>query len=876
MKIAWFTPFHTRSAIGQISKLVCDEIQKNYDLDIFTFNQDETISTSIRVIKYKASDFSTKYLEHYDYVIYNIGNYAGNHKEIWEVMCQYPGILVLHDQLMQNFFYQITMVPEYGGNSITGEQEYLELMRTCYGERGTIVGKALFTPYIGEGKQRIWNSDAAKAYPLLEPVLAKSTAVFSHANFFIQKIKEVFYGPTGFAYLPHLIKSNQSDMHIPGEIIEGNKKLVVSTGLVHPIKRISQVAEMLLVNPDIAQRISYVVIGDYSGPYGDYLYSLAHGPLKGCLYLLGYQSNEMLETFLQKADFCVNLRYPNTEVCSKALIEQMAFENPVIVLDQGVFNEIPNDCIVKIQMENEILELAAAFNYLLDNNVIRQEIGRRALQFVQKNCTPEIYAKRFITFLENIPQTIAIDNLVNDTIRLNHRVLSDLSFNQKSAPWVTDTITRELYNLCRAISVKPSGRKVIGIWFGFPYLVELRREGITRFMLYMLLALLDQYPIDCEIWTYSLNEEEIRISFEPLLNNKEYQNRVHIITEKNYIEILELPSYEYELPLMVNENEDNLGYLARDFSNATCFVTGIVYLDNVIATGKPLFVPVHDLGIHLHYDEFIIKDPLYKARFVDVRSRAENFSRAYAFMFCNSDYVRKEHLLKYISSIDSKRTRVVYLPVNIPSDLEANLLTKEEIRHKFKLNGLYIFYPSQVRPYKNVQLLIEALSLLKKRNIDISLVLTGIPSDVPDVEIAIKKHQIHDQVICITNVLENELYSLYKYAAAAAVPTLFEGGFPWQACEALLMETPLVLSKIPVVQERIESLGMSLEDCGMELFDPHSSLECANALEKVILNRKEILASQKHFRDAFLAYSWKDAAAQYYNMFFNTEKVENE
>ena len=835
MKIAWFTPFHPQSAIGQVSKLVCEELQKVCELDIFAFNQGEIIPSSLPVIRYKSSNFDSRCLDRYDHVVYNIGNYAGNHKEIWDVMGGYPGILVLHDQIMQNFFQQITMVPDFGGNPQTGEREYLELMRTCYGEQGESAGKALFKSYIGEDKQRIWSSDAAMVYPLLEPVLAKATAVFSHAGFFIDKLKDSFYGPTGFAYLPHIIKPSQTDVLIPEEFMKGSKTLVVSNGLVHPVKRIRQVAEMLLANPDIAERVRYVVIGDYGGPYGDYLYSLSQRQLKGCLYLLGYQPNDVMESFLQKVDFCVNLRYPNSEICSKSLIEQMAFENPVIVLNQGVFNEIPNDCVVKISLENEILELANAFRFLLDNDDKRHEIGSRALNFIKVNCTPEVYATRIKSFLEKIPKTVAIDKVVNDTIYLNRLALNDLSFSQKNVPWVVDTVWRELSNVSCAISSNQSSNEVLGVWFGFPYMVSLRREGITRFMLYMLLALLEQYPVECEIWTYSFNEEEIRISFEPLLKQKESDKRVRVITEQNYKEMLHIPSYKYELPFNINETQDNLSYLAKLYSKTTCFITAIVYLDNVIGTGKPIFVPVHDLGIYEHYDDFIIMDPLYKARHVDIRSRAENLARSGAFMFCESEHVRRSQVLNYIFSIDELRTDVIYFPVFIPKNLDEQLLEEKEILQKFGLKKPYLYYPTQVRPYKNVFVLIEALSILRERNLDVEVVLTGKPTDVPNVELAIKRHKLKDRVICLSNVNEIELFSLYRYAAAAAIPTLFEGGFPLQAMEALYVGTPLVLSDIPVVRDRIKFCGMSLENCGLEIFNPHSPLECADALERVLL-----------------------------------------
>ena len=325
----------------------------------------------------------------------------------------------------------------------------------------------------------------------------------------------------------------------------------------------------------------------------------------------------------------------------------MAFGNPVIVLERDFYNEIPDGCVVKIQLENEISDLANAFHFLLDNESTRLEIGNKASDFVKVNCTPEVYVSRFKSFLEGIPRTISSNRLVNDSIQLNHQTLKDLSFNQQNVPWVVDAVGRELSNVFSAISPKPSDRKVLGIWFGFPYVASLRREGMTKFLLYMLSAMLEEYPVDCEIWVYSFNEEEIKNSFNALINEKEFNNRIRIITEKNFMEALDVPAYKRDLPFEINETLDNLADLANEYSKATCFITAIVYLDNVIGTGKPLFVPVHDLGIHVHYDDFILMDPLYKARHVDIRSRAENLARAGAIMFSESEVVRQNQVLNF-------------------------------------------------------------------------------------------------------------------------------------------------------------------------------------------------------------------------------------
>ena len=247
--------------------------------------------------------------------------------------------------------------------------------------------------------------------------------------------------------------------------------------------------------------------------------------------------------------------------------------------------------------------------------------------------------------------------------------------------------------------------------------------------------------------------------------------------------------------------------------------------------------------------------------------------RAGAFMFSNSDFVRREHLLKYIPSINEAKTATIYLPVNIPKGIHDHLLSEKTIREKFRIKKQYIFYPTQVRPYKNVKVLVEAVSILHERGYDIDLVLTGNPSDVPDVEIAINQLKLKDVVMSLSNVTEYELYSLYRYAAMSAVPTLFEGGFPWQACEALFMDAPLVLSDIPVVRERIKILGMDPQNCGIRLFDPKDAMELAIAMEQVLLDRETALASQMEFKEKLLSYSWFDAVEKYYNLFFAEQSI---
>ena len=158
--------------------------------------------------------------------------------------------------------------------------------------------------------------------------------------------------PVGAAYLPYEPKFKRHQ-ELPTFFARDPKKLlIVSNGIVQPNKHIKDLADVLKKNDDLRNAVQYVVIGDCSGPYGDELKEMASGSLSGCLFMMGYQPYDVMESFLQSADLCVNMRYPNSEVCSLSLFEQMGYGKAVIAFNSGIFGEMPEDSIIKLDSES--------------------------------------------------------------------------------------------------------------------------------------------------------------------------------------------------------------------------------------------------------------------------------------------------------------------------------------------------------------------------------------------------------------------------------------------------------------------------------------------------------------------------------------------
>jgi len=319
------------------------------------------------------------------------------------------------------------------------------------------------------------------------------------------------------------------------------------------------------------------------------------------------------------------------------------------------------------------------------------------------------------------------------------------------------------------------------------------------------------------------------------------------------------------------KNVDILTVYANKHSEADCFLVPIAVLYNALQLNKKKVITIHDLVQFEFYELFLLDNKINNNWLSNYKDILRRFAAQGCFFCSNSDYVRKMHTLKYIDNVREENTGFVYIPVNIPENIHKRILSKEIILKKYQIHGEYIFYPTQIRPYKNLITLLKALKILNNKGVDIYLVLTGNPNDSPTCQKYIEENRLKDRIILTGDVPEVDLYSLHKHALATVVPTLFEGGFPWQGLEAMLMDTPAIMSRIPVVLERLKFAGIDTENCGLKLFNPVNEYELVEKILEVLENRNQAVTDQLPVKEKLFAYNWDDVSHQYYKIF--TEKV---
>lgn len=175
-------------------------------------------------------------------------------------------------------------------------------------------------------------------------------------------------------------------------------------------------------------------------------------------------------------------------------------------------------------------------------------------------------------------------------------------------------------------------------------------------------------------------------------------------------------------------------------------------------------------------------------------------------------------------------------------------------------NVKFLFYASQIRPNKNVFMLLRAFEfLLRKRYFGRKLILTGHPEHMPEIGRFVVDHRLENDVIFLHGLSVSELAACYKLADLAVNPTLSEGGCPFTFTEALSIGTPVVMSRISVAEEVL--VDPKLQE--VTFFDPFDWSDCAKRIEWALTHRDELL---KHQLDAYAMLckrTWTDVVVEH-------------
>jgi glycosyltransferase involved in cell wall biosynthesis len=262
----------------------------------------------------------------------------------------------------------------------------------------------------------------------------------------------------------------------------------------------------------------------------------------------------------------------------------------------------------------------------------------------------------------------------------------------------------------------------------------------------------------------------------------------------------------------------------------------------------PSVVTIHDC-IHLLFPQYLPNRMAWRyARFM-----MGHAIRRSAVVLTVSEASRAD-ILRFYPDADPARLQVV------PNAIDDAILEQPDeeemarVRERYQIRGRFVLYAGNIKPHKNLERLVNAFGVLKRRPAfsDVKLLIIGDEVNrFAPLRRTMEAAGVRQDVRFFGFVPDHTLGALYRLASVFAFPSLYEG-FGLPPLEAMACGTPVVTS-------RLSSLPEVVGDAAV-LVDPYSVDDIAHGLQRTLEDeslRTELIARGRKRAQQF---SWERSA----------------
>jgi glycosyltransferase involved in cell wall biosynthesis len=206
-------------------------------------------------------------------------------------------------------------------------------------------------------------------------------------------------------------------------------------------------------------------------------------------------------------------------------------------------------------------------------------------------------------------------------------------------------------------------------------------------------------------------------------------------------------------------------------------------------------VTIHDC-IHLMFPQYLPNRLAYAYARTSIGLAARRATRVLTVSESS-----KRDILKYVD-VAPEKIDVIYNAYDERFGVEPREEDVVRLRERYQLTDEFVLYAGNVRPHKNLERLIEAFNIVRRRGLDhLKLVLIGDEiSKYASLRRAVHRYQLHKYVRFLGYLPEETLAVMYRLAGVFVFPSLYEG-FGLPPLEAMASGTPVVTSNVSSLPE---------------------------------------------------------------------------
>jgi len=404
MKLAYFSPLlPLRSGISDYSEELLPHLARAADITLFVDGfqpSNHEVTSGFEICDYQKQPDLLKRLESFDAVIYHMGNDHRYHTGIFETMIKYPGILVLHDFSLQDFFFSLAQTRR-------DMRLYVDEVGACYGESAM---KAASDALSSGAVPRIANNRID--FPLNDRLVRSARGVIVHSNWSRERLATIAPGAFVKTIPHHITEAAGSTEWLKTGTSDGPLQ-IASFGLITPNKGIER-ALRALSSLRAKHDFRYVLVGEPNEYFDVRALVREHG-LEDRVEITGHLDLADFQRHIAKTDIAINLRERIIGETSGSLCRIMAAGVPAIVSDAAWFGELPDDTVVKIDMSQHTDALLEAYlETLIVDSGLRNQIGANARRYVLAHNDIHKSAEQYLAFISRIVDARPEDALIDD------------------------------------------------------------------------------------------------------------------------------------------------------------------------------------------------------------------------------------------------------------------------------------------------------------------------------------------------------------------------------------------------------------------------------------------------------------------------------
>ena len=231
-------------------------------------------------------------------------------------------------------------------------------------------------------------------------------------------------------------------------------------------------------------------------------------------------------------------------------------------------------------------------------------------------------------------------------------------------------------------------------------------------------------------------------------------------------------------------------------------------------------VTIHDV-IHLMFPQYLPNRVAFTFAKWSITQAAHRATR----IMTVSDSSKRD-ILRFVDTEPAK-IDVIYNAYDERFAIEPREEDVVRVRERYQLTDEFVLYAGNVKPHKNLERLIDAFAIVRKRGLDhLKLVLIGDEiSKYTALRRAVHQHQLHNYVRFLGYLPEETLAVMYRLAGVFVFPSLYEG-FGLPPLEAMASGTPVVTSNVSSLPEVAGDAAV--------LVDPYDPRAIADGIYRVL------------------------------------------